>query len=432
MAGIGDHGADGRPHAAIIGAGIVGAAVAARLAGAGTRVTLLDRTGVGAGCSAGNLGGIAVTEIVPQATLGTFLKVPKWLLDPNGPLTIRGGDIVHVLPWLARFLYSGRPGNVEATASAMSVLMTRAAADFSSLLREAGALDLLGDVDCLALYDTSHEMAADRWAFELRARHGLPCTEVNGEELQELEPELAHDFAGGWVYDGWRHIWDPLAAVEALAQLAVARGADVRVGAVSGFARRDDGSVSAVSLRGEGAVPVDLVVIAAGAWSDTLADALGETLPMVAERGYHTMFPEPGVSPKRQIIYGPQGFGITPLRQGLRVGGSAEVGRPDAPPSPHRASILVEKAKRVYPRFDASRPASDIWMGPRPATPDSRPVIGRSRTARNVIYACGHGHLGLTLSATTADLVTSLATDRPLNLDLSPFDVGRFSRSRRA
>lgn len=412
--------------AVVIGAGIVGTATAARLQGAGFQVTLVDKGGVGAGCSAGNLGGIAVTEVVPQARVATFLKVPRWLLDPKGPLTIRMGDILKVAPWLARFLASGTPGRVEKTAAALSLLLTRSARDFSSLMAEADAADLIGSLDCLALYDTSHEIAADKWSFELRARHGVPCTAVSGSELRELEPELAHDFAGGWVFDGWHHVWDPLAAVEALAKLATQRGAEIRVGDVTGFARRDDGTVSAVSLRGDNAIPTDLVIVTAGAWSHELATALGDTLPLIAERGYHTMFPNPGVAPKRQIIYGPQGFGITPLNQGLRVGGSVEIADIDTPPDPRRAAILVEKAKRVFPRFDASNPEPKIWMGARPATPDSRPVIGASPSARNVIYACGHGHLGLTMSGTTADLVTGLAVGRAPNIDLAPFGIERF------
>ncbi|MDP6897428.1 MAG: FAD-binding oxidoreductase, partial [Rhodospirillales bacterium] len=67
------------------------------------------------------------------------------------------------------------------------------------------------------------------------------------------------------------------------------------------------------------------------------------------------------------------------------------------------------------------------WMGHRPSTPDSLPVIGRASRHSNILYAFGHGHLGLTGSATTGRLVAALLRGEEAGLDLTPFRIGRFS-----
>ena len=94
-----------QPHATIIGAGIVGVSTAAFLQRAGYRVTLIDRLPPGEGCSFGNAGGIAFCEIVPPIHPRILLKIPGWLMDPLGPLTIRWSYLPKALPW---FLAAGR------------------------------------------------------------------------------------------------------------------------------------------------------------------------------------------------------------------------------------------------------------------------------------------------------------------------------------
>lgn len=69
------------------------------------------------------------------------------------------------------------------------------------------------------------------------------------------------------------------------------------------------------------------------------------------------------------------------------------------------------------------------WMGHRPATPDSLPIIGRSPRQRNILYACGHGHLGLTQAATTGRLIADLIGERTPPIDMTPYSIARFARA---
>ena len=86
--------------------------------------------------------------------------------------------------------------------------------------------------------------------------------------------------------------------------------------------------------------------------------------------------------------------------------------------------MLVKRAKEALPDLKAEQTSE--WMGHRPALPDTVPVIGPSATRKNVVYATGHGHLGLTYAATTARLIADLMTGATPPVDLKPYRIDRF------
>jgi D-amino-acid dehydrogenase len=166
------------------------------------------------------------------------------------------------------------------------------------------------------------------------------------------------------------------------------------------------------------------VVVAAGAWSRRLTDPLGDHVPLETERGYNTTLPLGSFDLRRQIIFGGHGFVVTPLTTGLRVGGAVELGGLDLPPNFARSEAMLRKAMRFLPGL--SPEGGQQWMGFRPSLPDSLPVIGPSRASARIIYAFGHGHLGLTQSAGTGRLVADLVSGPAPAIDLAPFRPGRF------
>src|ERR1700691_2743003 len=104
----------------VVGAGIVGLACAYHLLQDGHRVTILDRDPEGDRASHGNAGGIAVTEILPASGPGLWSRIPSWLMDPLGPLSVRPGHLPRLLPWLQRFLRAGGAKSVLASAKALA------------------------------------------------------------------------------------------------------------------------------------------------------------------------------------------------------------------------------------------------------------------------------------------------------------------------
>ena len=65
-------------------------------------------------------------------------------------------------------------------------------------------------------------------------------------------------------------------------------------------------------------------------------------------------------------------------------------------------------------------------MGHRPSLPDSLPVIGASRRSPDVVYAFGHGHVGMAAAPMTGKLVAELLSGKPPSVDLAPFSPQRF------
>lgn len=216
----------------------------------------------------------------------------------------------------------------------------------------------------------------------------------------------------------------PAACVNALLSIAdafVERGGMLIKDAATGFAV-SEGRASAVA--GEnGTYKCDAAVIAAGAWSRTLMERLGVRVPLVSERGYNITIDDASVEMRVPVMAGDRHVMITPMDGAIRMTTGSEFADPDAPPR-HRAALRIFEA--AAGTIDGLRVKGDKpWMGPRPATPDSLPVIGPCPGVGNLFCAFGHGHLGLTLGAITGEIVASLAAGRTPPLDIAPFRATR-------
>jgi D-amino-acid dehydrogenase len=168
----------------------------------------------------------------------------------------------------------------------------------------------------------------------------------------------------------------------------------------------------------------DKVLVAAGAWSAQLAKTVGDRALLESERGYNTTLPHCAHLLKRQVVFAERKFVATPLSVGLRIGGAAEFAGLSAAPNYQRSDALLSLARRFIGNLDERD--TKKWMGHRPSTPDSLPVIGASTATPHVLYAFGHGHLGLTQSATTAALLGQLLDGVPTAIDMAPFSIARF------
>ncbi len=407
----------------IIGAGIIGVACALFLQRAGRRVTLVDRLAPGGGCSKGNCGGIATTEFMPLNKPGNLLRVPGWLLDPQGPLSIRWRNLPRLAPYLYQFLKAGRPSRVAAVVEACAPLSRATWDDFNLLLKDAGLEDEIVNDFCLTLYDSDRDLAADQGKWDACDRLGFRYEKLAGPALRELEPDLAPDFAWGFINCDWRNARDPEALVQRLADQVQRQGGTIERGEVAAI-DHDESRATALRLADGRSLPVDHLVIAAGAWSARLTRQFGLKLPLEADRGYNTTIPDPGVKPSRQITYPAGGLAITPLPAGLRVGGSVELAGLDAPPDYRRSEAQIKRARRVYPKLRAE--TAERWMGHRPSMPDSLPVIGPAPGFSNIHLAFGHGHLGLTWGPTTGRLMAEMIAGGAASIDMTPYRADRF------
>lgn len=407
---------------AVIGAGIVGVTVAHALLDAGHEVLVVDQDGPGAGASRGNAGWIAHTDILPMASWQTVLKAPRYLLDPLGPLAIRPAYLMHLAPWLLRFVASGRASAVERGIKAIAAIQLISLPAWHALTQQLGLENHIQANGTLTVFDS---IRASKRAMRTTARQrefGILVDALSGEELHELEPGLSPKACAGLFFPQAAHVQDPLAFTEALYAKALERGAHSRICRVKAIDRSNGLSLT---LEGQARLAADKVVVAAGAWSKALTASMGDDIPLDTERGYNVHFNNASGILERPALFDGYGFVASPLQTGMRIGGGVEFAGLSAPPNHLRTMAIHRRALAFLPDLPAFENGK-TWMGLRPSLPDSLPVIGHSAASTAVLYAFGHGHHGLTQAAATARLVGDLIAGRTPPIDLHPYRPGRF------
>ncbi len=398
---------------------------AAFLQRAGYEVTIIDRVPPGEGCSFGNAGGIAFGEIMPTIHPKIFRKIPGWLLDPLGPLTIRWSYLPKALPWFLAAARNTTPARLKAITAARAALGLRVVSDFETLLKAAGHSDLMVKRETLRVFDNARQFESEAEERRIKAELGYACETFSGDQVREMEPAISRTISHGAFHGGWYFVKNPESVVKSIATKFVADGGRILLDDVT-LLEKSEGRVSGLQLAQNGLQQVDRLVICGGAYSHLLAGQLGEHVLLEAERGYHIVLPDPGISLSRSITYARTPGAATPMDVGLRLAGTDEFAGLDAAPNYARADALYKVFKQVFPALKPPDEKATRWMGRRPGTPDSVPVIGPSTTMSNVWYGFGHGHMGLTWGPSTGRMISDMIDKTPPNLDLQPYRINRF------
>lgn len=406
----------------VIGAGIVGVCCALYLQRDGFNVTLIDRQGPGEGCSSGNAGQFGIDACVPFAVPGILRRMPRLLLDPREPVTIRWRYLPKVMPYLIRHLAASKRRRVAEIARARASLLDRMFDAYEPLLDAAGAQDLVLRVGRLVVYESRESLVKSKFSMDLRRRNGVKMEQLDRDSCLEIEPALGSGVECGVYFPEAGHTVNPLRLTRALAEYFVRQGGALLSDTVRGF---DIGANGPPRVVCDSATrTADKIVIAAGYGARALARHLGSTVSMEAERGYHTMLPEPRVNLRVPVTLGDRGVAVVSMEHGLRISGIAEFAGAEAPPDYTLADRVLRHAMDVIPGLNAK--GAIPWMGCRPSTPDFLPVIGRSPRHDRVYFAFGHGHTGLTLAAVTGELIGQLVAGRATSVDITPFRPDRF------
>src|SRR5712691_6594079 len=410
----------------VIGAGIVAGRAPSWLQRDGHSVFLIEPGNPGEGASFGNAGCFNGSSVTPVAMPGVMRNVPRWLMDPLGPLALRWNYLPAILPYLVRMVRSATPEKVAAQAKALRPLIAPTVPLIRELARDAGAEDLIHQRGHLYVYRSAEGLAKDGMAWALRRENGVVVDEFDADELRQLEPALSREYVRGLLVRENGHTENPLALVTRLVEQFRRQGGEIVPARAIGF--RLDGRRLAAIRTDTGELPADAAIVCAGARSKPLAAALGDPVPLETERGYHLMIRDPEVMPRIPTADADGKFVATPMTLGLRFAGTVELAGLAAPPNWRRAQILLAQGRKMLPGL-AAHHAEDrvsVWMGHRPALPDSLPVLGPSSASPDVIYAFGHGHVGMTAAPMTGRIVADLLAGRPAPIDIAPFAAARF------
>jgi glycine/D-amino acid oxidase-like deaminating enzyme len=408
-----------QPIIAVVGAGIIGSAVACALARDGRRVILIDRAPPGeAGASYGNAGHVA-TELVetlpaPALLAGFWRELTAF----GGVLDIPLRRLAVFAPWALRFAAAAFRQR-ENTAK-LAPLVRPAVPALIAFLGELGRGDLIRQHGHYqAWLRGGGQPAADRQAAHMH-RLDVETRPAPEEVLESIRRAARAETAAGLWFPRCAHVLDPLEVVRAFAHGAMERGAsflrrEVRALRVSG------GALEVVT--DSEPVVAHTVVVCLGVWSAPLLAPFGLRAPLEAVRGYHIQMPDAVPLVDAPIVYSDKNIVVTPMARRVRATSYMEFAGAAAPPDPRKTAWL----RRCVREFGyACADDAESWVGPRPVLPDYLPAMGRVAAVPNLCYAFGHQHIGLTLSAVTAHAMADFIAGRP-RPELEAYDLKRFS-----
>ncbi len=411
------------PRIAVIGAGVTGVTTAYNLVRRGCRVTLFDKHPYAAmETSFANGGQLSASNAEVWNSWATVFKGLKWMFSSGAPLLVNPKPSWHKLSWMAEFI-AAIPRHEENTITTVR-LAIEARGHLQRMAEEAGI-----DFDCeergiLHFYKNKADFEDARRTTALLAKGGLERRAVTVAEMQSIEPALHGELYGGWYtpsdFTGDIHKFtnglalacERLGAVMRLSTQVLgveptANGINIRHRSTE---PRLDGTIPTEEVS-----PFDKVVVCSGVLSRDLGRSLGDRVNVYPVKGYSitVSLPEaadqaaaPWVSlldDKAKIVTSRLG----PTR--FRVAGTAEFNGINRDIRAERVEPLVTWCRAHFPGMSTRQAIP--WAGLRPMMPDMMPRVMQGRNPR-VFYNTGHGHLGWTLSAATADAVAALATGR--------------------
>lgn len=413
----------------VVGAGIVGLCVAWHLQRKGVPVIVVDREDPAKGCSFGNAGALSCGSVAPLAMPGLLRNAASMLLDPDGPLHIPFHYWLKAAPWLLRFTQSSRPAEVERIAETLSLLLSTSTESHAAMLAEIGRSDLIRATGQLYLYRNAAHLHSDDGSWTLRRRYGLRTEVMARNQFLEIEPAIGPAYQVGVFTPQQGMSIDPYRHAIAIAEDFIRNGGEIIRDEVFGIEISDD---RAVGIRTAGGLrPADRVILCAGAWSARLLAHLGYDVPLETQRGYHVRVAGPDARIGRPVVLADRKVFVTPMADGVRAAGTVEFGGLDMPPTRRRAELLVRHFAEAFPAV-RPEPGFEMWMGHRPCLPDSLPVLGESAWHRNLWFAFGHGHLGLTTAAVTGRLIAAGVAGERQNIPMERFSIHRFERTGKA
>ena len=405
---------------AVVGAGIVGICSAYFLKKSGFQVTLIDKEKPGTMTSFGHACSFADYANVPVNYPGLLWDIPSMLLRKDGPLAVDFFYIIKNLPWAINFLKNCRKEKVDEIATSLTNLLKHSQLSYDEIFKDVNVKEFISHEENLYLFDTKKSFENYEYANIIRKNNNVKVRNLNKDEVKELEPNIADVYYSGQVFTGSRHTTNPLAISNKIFDKFIELGGIYINQHVKNIIQNEK---NIELLMEDKKIKFDKIIICAGAWSNQIANMLGDKFPLDTERGYHILFETNQKLINRPVAWSESGFYLIQIHNGVRAAGTVEIAGLNKLPNKKRLNMIERQSRKVLPQLGK---VQSTWMGRRPTLPDSLPIIGNSQKNNNIIYAFGHQHVGWTLGAVTGKIIDSLSRDQIPNIDISAYSPSRF------
>jgi len=415
-------------HVLICGAGLIGVSTAYYLAEMGHKVTVVDRReGPGEETSFANGGQLSPSHADPWASPDNLRRIIDWIGKDDAPLLYSFRREPALWEWSLRFLLNCRASRVERNTERMLRVAMFSLAKFRELLDKTGIECQRREAGILHIFRSRAAFDQARRQAERVAALGCRRLPVGVDDCVALEPALAA--SAGALVGGFHCPDDETADAHEFCLALAARCEDM------GVQFDFDTSIASVSHRGKRVVDLrttrgpfraDAYVLALGSFTPLIADTADIRLPVYPAKGYSVTLPvrDAGKAPLMGLIDDERKHVYSRLGNHLRVAGMAEFAGFDTYVDQSRSAFIRDSAEALFPDvLDTS--VAEFWSGLRPQTPDSVPIISRTRV-ENLYVNTGHGTLGWTMACGSGHLMASIVTGQAPGIDMQGLGLERF------
>ncbi|WP_341667738.1 D-amino acid dehydrogenase [Alcaligenes sp. SDU_A2] len=417
-------------HILVLGAGVEGVTSAYYLARQGHSVTVVDRLqGPALETSFANAGQLSFGYACPWAAPGIPRKAIGWMFDTHPPLTIRPDGSLQQIRWLLAMWRNCTPEHY-ATNKERMVRLAEYSRHCLAQLREATDIQFEHrNQGTLQVFRTQQQIDALAADLDVLKQAGVRHELMSAAELHRVEPALqhvAHKLSGGLRFPD-DETGDCQLFTSRLAELAMQEGVQFHWGQNIQRIHASGGKISGVQCSDQ-MLTADAYVVALGSWSTGLMKDL-QAIPVYPLKGYSitATIADESRAPQSTLLDESYKIALTRFDRRIRVGGMAEVVGFNKRLNPRRQQTLLMVLNDLFPGSYQSGVDLNFWTGLRPKTPDSTPIVGRTRYG-NLFLNTGHGTLGWTLATGSAQLLADIISGRETAIRSDDLGVQRYAR----
>lgn len=410
----------------VIGAGMVGTSIAWHLQKNDSQVLLLDKKPPGSETSYGNAGLIQREAIHVHPFPRHLAELIRVLPNQKTDIRYRLPAVLRYHQALLKYWQFSTPSSVQKIEKEWKTLIEHCTSEHQEMITAAGAEDLIRHDGWIEMHRDEDTFRKAIRGAEHAKQQGVEHNVLSIAQLEVLEPNGNFDGFIGAIH--WCNSWqvsNPGALVKAYAKSFQEMSGSIGECTVKAILPESNGWQV---ITNQETFYSDDLVIAAGPWSNQLIKPLGYDLPLFPMRGYHQHFK---TTEENKIYHSlvdiEKGFVMGGMQQGIRITTGAEMTTMEAPKNLGQLKAVLHFAKVILPLDEAVE--TEPWAGSRPCMPDMKPVIGAAGKHRNLWFAFGHGHQGFTLGPVTGRIMEELLHNKPVVIDIEPFNAQRFSNN---